>query len=667
MTRHIDTLLLHATVVTMDADYTIYSDGGVAIDGADIVAVGSAETLSNQFIAKETVDCSGHFITPGLVNSHTHAPMTLLRGLNDDLRLDVWLGYLMPVERQFVTPDFVRLGTQIACAEMIRSGVTCFADMFYYESHIAAETAKIGMRGLLGQTVLQFPSPDASTYEDALELCRQFIKEWNGHELIQPAVAPHAWYTATPELLTACADLARAHDVPLHTHVSETAIEVENCRDLNDMPVVPWIKKHGLLDTKLLAAHCVHIDRGEISSLVKYGAGIAHCPSSNLKLASGIAPVAELVEAGAKVGIGTDGPASNNDLDMFEETRLAGLVGKVKRNDPTDLPARKVFELATIGGARALHFDQITGSLEAGKRADIAIVSMEGVHTLPAFASNPDSVYSRLVYTANSNDVQHVICHGRWLMRDRQLMTIDIETAKVEAAKVAVEIDAFVRERESSPYNKLIVLEGVVRQESFEVQIKVPLAEVEPIIQRLASDNFEVTKQTRYKQYDQYFVFEGQDPDANRLRFREDEFVDEQDEPYEARSRLTLLGDTDRQAYPGAVMLSRSRWLAPATNTLRFYREYFDPSAEIEVHKRRLRYRLLYEGTDFAINLDQVIKPQLDGYFLEVKARTWSRTDAERKAALISQLLDELGVVQDSAERREYVELAVERLAVTNS
>jgi 5-methylthioadenosine/S-adenosylhomocysteine deaminase len=646
----------------MNSEYDLFAVGAVAVRDDVIVAVGTAEDLAGRFDAAETIDCSNAAIIPGLVNAHTHVPMTLLRGLNDDLRLDVWLGYLMPVEREFVTPEFVRLGTQVACAEMIRSGVTTFADMYYYEETIAETTADIGMRALLGQTVLVFPAPDAETYEDALVRCRRFIEKWNGHVLIQPAVSPHAWYTATPELLRACADLARAFNVPIHTHISETALEVKNCRKEHNMPVVPWNAKHGLLDTKLLAAHCVHLDRGEMYDLKKAGAGVAHCPTSNLKLASGMAQVGQMVEMGLKVGVGTDGPASNNDLDMFEEMRLAALLAKTVTNDPTELPARQALELATISGARAVHMGDITGSLEPGKRADIAVVGMTGLHNWPHFHNNADAVYSRLVYAAKSTDVVHVVCNGRFLMRDKELLTVNETEIKQAATKVAANIDAFVLKRESSPYNKLVLLAGVQRQESFEVQVKVPLENVDSILEILNSGQLEITKQSHYKQYDHYFVFEGDDPDASRLRYREDEYLDDNDKVFQARDRLTLLGEVHEQEYPNAVMLSRSRYLAPAEQSLRFYREYFAPDQEIEVHKERRRWRILYADTDFAVNVDQVVKPVLPGYFLEIKSRTWSRSDAERKAVLITELLKLFGVDPGAAVPKEYIQLAMRHL-----
>ena len=652
-------IILTGYVVTMNRTFAVFPEGAVAIAGNSIVAVGGKETILSRYSADEQHDYGDRVIMPGLVNAHTHVPMSLLRGLNDDLRLDVWLGYLMPLEREFVNPEFVKLGTTIACAEMIRSGVTTFADMYYFESDIAEATEAAGMRALLGQSLLIFPTPDSHNYEDGLAYCRRFIEKWQGHELIQPAVAPHAWYTATPELLRACGDLARAFDVPLHTHVSETALEVENCREQNDMPVVPWIDKHGLLETKLLCAHCVHIDRGEIGRLKRAGAGIAHCPTSNLKLASGFAQVGQMLEVGVNVGVGTDGPASNNDHDMFEEMRLAAVMSKSVSNDPTVLPAKQALELATISGARAVHLSHLTGSLEVGKRADLIVVDMDRVHNWPQFHNHEDAVYSRLIYAAKSTDVAHVMCNGQWLMQDRQLLTIDEEQAMAAAAEVAARIDAFVQERESSPYRKLVMLAGVQRMESYEVQIKVSLDDDAAVLDAIESGDWEVIKQANYKQYDHYMQFDGKDPDAARLRFREDTISDANGVISGARSRLTLIGETDREELPNAVMLSRSRYLAAASNSLRFYREYFEPATEIVVQKDRRRWRVLYKETEFALNLDQVVEPALQGYFLEVKARTWSRTDAGRKAELITELLDVLGVDVSRADKREYVDLAL--------
>src|SRR6188508_3389787 len=370
-----DVLLTNAHVLRMDAAFTVHARGAIAIAAGRILDVGDIEA---HYAAGEVVDCRGRVVLPGLVNAHTHAPMALLRGLADDLRLDVWLmGYMMPVERQFVRPDFVALGTRLACAEMIRSGTTCFADMYYYEEAVAEAAAAAGVRALCAQTVLKYPSPDAASFEDSLAYARDFITRWQGHRLITPGVAPHAPYTCTVEILRACAELAAEFDVPLHTHVAETAFEVEQSRHHHGMPVVPWIKKQRLFDARVLTAHCVHVDEGEMRTLKDAGAGVAHNPTSNLKLGSGIAPVAKMLELGIAVGIGTDGTASNNDLDMFEEIRLAALLAKGISGDPTALPARQALAMATCIGARAIHLGEVIGSIEPGKRADLIVVDLD--------------------------------------------------------------------------------------------------------------------------------------------------------------------------------------------------------------------------------------------------------------------------------------------------
>src|SRR3954464_10695778 len=352
-------LLTNAHVLTMDEQFTVHVPGSIAIDNGRILAVGD---IAAAYAAGETVDCGGRVVMPGLGKAPTPAPKTPPRGLADDLRLDVWLmGYMMPVEREFVRPDFVSLGTQLACAEMMRSGTTCFADMYYFEQSVAEATASAGLRALCGQTVLKFPSPDAASYEDALASARAFIQQWKGHPLIVPAVAPHAPYTCTAEIFRACAELACEFDVPLHTHLAETALEIERSRKDFGMPVIPWARKQRLFDARVLAAHCVHVDEGEIRTLSDTRAGVAHNPTSNLKLGSGVAPVAKMLEFGVNVGIGTDGPASNNDLDMFEETRLAALVAKGVSGDPTAIPARTALAMATRIGARALHLGDVTG------------------------------------------------------------------------------------------------------------------------------------------------------------------------------------------------------------------------------------------------------------------------------------------------------------------
>ena len=655
MTSHVDLLLTNAIVLTMDEQYTQFEPGAVAVRGSKIKAVGAEADLRAAFTADEIIDCGGKVLMPGLINAHTHVPMTLLRGLADDLRLDVWLlGYMMPVEREFVSPDFVRLGTQLACAELIRSGVTCFADMYYFEEHVARATADIGMRAVCGQTVLKFPAPDASDFEESLAAAREFIQSWHTHDLIVPAVSPHAPFTCTQEILRRSAALAVEFDVPLHIHLSETALEVENMRAEQNMPVIPYVKKQHLFDAKVLAAHCVHVDDGEIKTLANHKVGIAHNPSSNLKLASGFAPVGKMLEANLNVGIGTDGPASNNDLNMFEEMRLATFIAKAHTNNPTAMPAQQALAMATRLGARALHIGHLTGSLEPGKRADLILVDINRLHNLPRFRRDQHGVYAQLVYAGHGSDVSDVMVNGRWLMRKGELLTID-ETGLIEATQdYARRIDAFLIKREQSVLAKLIAIGGASEAESFEVQIKVRLEDPALVIKKVEIMEIETLHHRHFHEFDTYFLFN--DPEQGRLRYREDEYIDADGRIENVRYRLTHLGQKHEETYHSSVLLSRSRYLAPASHSLRFYREYFKPSREVTIEKERYRWRILFQGTEFYINIDNVLSPKL-GYFLEVKSRTWSRKDAEHKAQLALELIQFLGANSSNAVQDDYSDL----------
>jgi 5-methylthioadenosine/S-adenosylhomocysteine deaminase len=656
--KKVDVILTGGSVATMSGDFDLFTPGAVVVRDGLIEAVGPADENAGGDGAGEVVDCSGCAVIPGLVNAHTHAPMTLLRGLADDLRLDVWLvGYMMPVEREFVGSRFCWLGTQLACAEMIRSGTTCFADMYYYEEAVADATAQAGLRAVCAETVLRFPSPDALSHDESLGDNRDFIRRWQGHPLIMPAVGPHAPYTTTTDLLREAAQMAQEFDVPLHIHVAETRQEVEDHQAEHGMRVVPWLAEQGVLDAKVIAAHCVHIDEDEMHILLQHGVGVAHNPTSNLKLASGVAPVTRMLELGLNVGIGTDGPASNNDLDMWEEMRLAALLAKGVTFDPTALPARQALALATIGGARALHMGDLIGSLEPGKRADLAVVELGGVHNAPEFARDPEALYARLVYAAKGSDVRDVMCQGRWLMRERQLLTLDEQALIAEATQTARKIDAFLIQREESVLSKLLVIAQVAQQKVFEVQVKVLLSGPPPE-GFLDRPEFVILKPSLRRQYDTYFLFD--DPYRSRLRYREDEVLDGDGEVRDVFYRLTLTSEKKDEEYDKSVLLSRSRFDAPATRSLRFYREYFKPADEVVVHKERRRCHLRYGGTDFSINLDRLLQPDLEGVFLEIKSRTWSGQDAERKAELIGELLELFGVQEQELVKQEYLDLALE-------
>ena len=653
-------ILKNAIILTMDDEYHLYEPGAIAIGGDRILAVGPEDKILRLYCSDNILDCQGKVLMPGLINAHTHVPMSLLRGLADDLRLDVWLmGYMMPVEREFVTPEFVRLGTQLSCTESIRSGVTCFADMYYYEDEVAKATAEIGMRAVCGQTVLKYPSPDAESYESALEYAREYIQNWIDHPLIVPSIAPHAPYTCTEEILTASKSLAVEFDIPLQTHIAETAGEVENSNREHGMSVVPYVEKLNIFDAKVIAAHCVHIEEGEMYTLKRHNAGVIHNPTSNLKLASGMAPVTKMLEIGLNVGIGTDGPASNNNLDMFEEMRLAALLAKGSTGDPTTLPAKTALSMATRIGAESLHIRDITGSLEPGKRADLILVEISPLHNAPRFQRDPEGIYSQLVYAAKSSDVTDVMVNGQWLMRNHQLLTIDegqlIETANQFAAK----IDAFLIKREGSVLSKLVAIGGAEQQESFEVQAKVRIQETqkEDIIKALQKPDIEILYHRNYHEYDTYFQFE--EPEQGVLRYREDEFINDDGEVSNIRYRLTHIGKARERDFPSGALLSRSRFIASATHSRRFYREYFNPANEIFVEKDRLRWRVIFRGTTFYINLDRMDQPQI-GTFLEVKSRTWSLRDAEVKAEMIGALIRTLGISTEEIVTDDYLKFVEE-------
>ncbi len=657
--KNVDTLFVNAHVLTMDETYRQFENGAVAVQGDKIVAVGSEAEVRAQVKAIETIDCGGKILMPGLVNAHTHVPMTLMRGLADDLRLDVWLmGYMMPVEREFVSPEFVKLGTQLACAEMIRGGTTTFADMFYFEESVAEGAAEAGLRALCGETILKFPSPDAPSYDESVARTRKFIEQWHNHPLIVPCPAPHAPYTCTPEIFKACIDLAREFNVPIHTHLAETRFEVDGVRNESGMPVIPYMKKLGLFEAKVVAAHCVYVDEGEMRQLASTGAGVAHNPSSNMKLASGAAPIAKMRDLNVRVGIGTDGPASNNDLDMFEEMRLTSFMAKMVTGDPTVLPARDVVAMATRGGARALHLGDLTGSLEVGKRADLITVDTATTHNMPRFRRDANGPYAQLVFAGKATDVRDVMVNGKFLMRNCELLTLNEKKLQERASDYAVRIDSFLAKREQSVLSKLVAIGGAMEAESFEVQVKVRIDAVEPVLTALKNEGIGIERIKNYRQFDTYFVFD--DPAQGRIRYREDELLNESGRFVSVRARLTLIGEKREDQLTQDVLLSRSRYLAPATNSLRFYREYFRPVSEIEIQKDRLRYLVHFRDTQFFINIDTVRKPTL-GNFLEIKTSTWSRKDAEVKSKQIHELLAFLGVSGRETITQDYLELVVKK------
>ncbi|MHB0857809.1 MAG: amidohydrolase family protein [Anaerolineae bacterium] len=651
----VDVLLRGGTVLTMDAARTILDPGSVALREGRIEAVGTVEDLDARYTAETVIACAGHVILPGLVNTHTHMPMSLLRGLADDLRLDVWLyGYILPVEREFVNPEFCFLGTLLSCAEMMRGGTTCFTDMYYFEEEVAWAAVQAGMRGICGETVMKLPTPDAPSYEDGLSYCVDFLEHWKGHELIIAAPAPHSLYMSTPEILRETTALAKQYNVPQLIHVSETADEVEQWIAATTMRPVRWLEEQGVLDTAVVAAHCVHVNSEEMHLMAAHRVGVAHNPSSNLKLASGIAPVTEMLASGLRVGIGTDGCASNNDLDMFEETRLAALLAKGATGNPVALPAIDAVAMATIGGARALHLDHLIGSLEVGKRADVIVVSLESSYTNPIFQTTGYNVYSQLAYAAKVCDVRDVFVNGKATVRDGALLTVDERHVIEQANELAQRINRFFVARERSVLDKLVAIGGLQQQETFEVQTKSVVHSQEAFEAGLQHPDVSLTQHTSRDQYDTYFIFE--DVEQGRLRYREDSVRSADGTPNPIYT-LTLTGLAREAEYENSVVLSRARFTAPADRSLRFYREYFQPKEEREVVKHRERYHIRFKGVDLAVNLDTLRQPQRPERYLEVKSRTWSKQDALRKAGLIAEVMRLLGSPPEDNVQDEYVDL----------
>jgi 5-methylthioadenosine/S-adenosylhomocysteine deaminase len=430
MTR-VDLLVLGGTLVTMDKDRRVIQDAGIAVTGGRIVAVGSSTDIIRVYTAAKRVDASGKLIIPGLINGHTHIPMTLFRGLADDLDLQDWLTkYIFPAEAKNVTEEFVRAGTRLGLAEMIRGGTTTYCDMYYFEDAIADETVKAGVRAVLGETVIDFPVADNKTNAEAMAYVEKFVKKWQGNDLVVPAVAPHAPYTVSEEHLKSIRAFSDRTGAPIVTHISETKREVDDSLKAKGASPVDYLERIGFLNNRVIAAHMVWPGDGEIAILKRAGVGVIHNPQSNMKLASGVAPVPKMMAAGLKVGLGTDGAASNNDLSMWEEMDTAAKLHKLISGDPKVMSAEEAFELATIRGAGALHLEKEIGSIEKGKRADLVLVDRDALNQIPLY-----NVYSDLVYATKASDVQTVIINGRIVMRDRRLLTLD-ETAIKEGARV---------------------------------------------------------------------------------------------------------------------------------------------------------------------------------------------------------------------------------------
>ena len=425
-----DAIVTGGTVVTMDGPRTVYDDGAVVVTGDTIVAVGPRAELEGKYESRQTIDAKNKLVLPGFINGHTHVPMTLFRGLHDDVTLNDWLyKYIFPAEAKNVNEDFVRWGTRLAAAEQIHSGVTTFADMYYFEDAVAEETKAAGMRGVLGETFIDFPAPDNKSNAAMLAYTEKFLQKWQGDPLIHAAPAPHSIYTCSRKTLQDAAALARKYHAPILIHLSEMKKEWDDSLKNNGASPVQYLDEIGVLGPDVVGAHCIFVDEVDRKILAQRNVGCVHNPSSNMMIASGVSPVPEMRAAGIAVGLGTDGPAgSNNDLDLMEEIDLAAKLAKITKMSPLALNARAVVEMATIDGARALHMEKEIGSLEKGKKADLILISLDEANAVPMY-----DVYAQIAYSLKASDVETVIIGGRVVMRDRKLLTVDEEAAIAKA------------------------------------------------------------------------------------------------------------------------------------------------------------------------------------------------------------------------------------------
>jgi 5-methylthioadenosine/S-adenosylhomocysteine deaminase len=420
--EHVDWIIRAKYVVTMDGRHRIVDRGAVAIRGTRIVGVGPQSEIGQRYEAKHTLDKPDALLAPGLIDTHTHAPMSLFRAIADDMLLQDWLTkFIFPAESKNVSPDFVRWGTRLACLEMVLAGITTYTDMYYFED-VEAETAReAGVRGVLGQAIIGFPAPDYKTWNESITAADRYIQRFRNDDLIVPAVAPHAIYTTPDDALVASHNLAAKYGIPLLIHLSETKTERNDALTKRKMTPTQTLEKLGVLDGRVVAAHCVWEDDYDLQILKRHNTGVAHCPSSNTKLASGIAPVTAMLKMGVNVGLGNDGFAGSNDTaDLILEMNLAAKLQKVTAMDPRVLPAERVFEMATLGGARVLGLDRKIGSIEAGKRADLITISLLKPNAVPLY-----NVYSQIVYASKAADVEDVFINGRQIVSARHALTMN--------------------------------------------------------------------------------------------------------------------------------------------------------------------------------------------------------------------------------------------------
>ncbi len=438
-----DIIITNAFVVTVDKAGNIYEDGTIIIKDDEIIDIGKTEDIFAKYTAKEVIDAKGKIVMPGFVNSHTHMGMTVFRGLADDLYLQDWLTkYIFPAENKFVDAEFVRMGSELAMIEMLHSGTTCFNNMYFFQDEVAQAAKTIGMRGIVSESLIDFPVPNSPTSADGIKYIKMLVEKYKNDPLITVGVAVHSPYTCSPSLLVEAKKLADDNNLPYHIHVAETKWEMDSIMETYHLTPVQYLDSLGVLSDNVIAAHCVWLTDKDIKIIAERGVGVAHNPECNMKICSGVAPIPKLLEANAEVGLGTDGAASNNNLNMIEEMHVMSLLHKLNTMNPTVLPAEQVVRISTMGSAAVIGKEDKIGSLEIGKKADIIFIDANEPNAVPIY-----NIYSGLVYTILGNEVTDVIINGKIIMRDDIILTIDEEIVKQKVRDIAKDVQKALEQK----------------------------------------------------------------------------------------------------------------------------------------------------------------------------------------------------------------------------
>jgi len=416
-----DIIIEHAKILTMDSSHSLFDNAAIVIKQGRILEIGPSDSIALKYTALRTIDATNKLVMPGLVNTHTHVPMNLFRGYSDDKPLHEWLyKYMFPLEAKYVNARNVKLGAQLAIIEMLKSGTTIFNDSYYYEDEVALAAKEIGMRAIVNEGLISFPVPNAKNYKEGLAYTEKLIKKWKGDSIIMVGVSVHSPYTCSSELIKEAWALADKYKVPFNIHLAETKWEFDSIKKTFKCTPVQYLNQLGVLSSNVIAAHCVYLTNEDVSIMFEKKAGVAHNPECNMKICSGVAPVPEMLKQGVKVGLGTDGAASNNNLDMFQAMYTAALLHKLSTNEPTVMNARQVVDMATISGAKVLGMDKLIGSLEKGKSADLIIIDLKRPEIYPVY-----NIYSSIVYSMNSSAVNTVIINGKIVLDNRKVLNID--------------------------------------------------------------------------------------------------------------------------------------------------------------------------------------------------------------------------------------------------